>query len=309
MNRTERKALAYKVITDKNKRWQKSDEESRSQKLKRYFDKNYDKVKNIEFKHTNDLNMEKYFNMPSLTTDWCFGECKNALALYPVLCSRADFYDDSKYVRISRENIGKLAGISTESVDKGTQNLEGIKLDMQSGDFPILTPLLQVQVWQDGKRRGYEYLPGFFRYNINGLDPNQWRGRYFSFYTSIIDSGVWASLSRKAKALYLSLRSYSYFNQDAYYNIENVYIESLEEVYKNSDRVNDIDKEFYRNRKWDLCTRSIKDLFELAKIPYRNTRELMGELERAKLIERVDTNRPTFLVYLKPKDYFKKLIS
>lgn len=276
---------------------------------RRYFKRVYDKLKTVEFKDKDKLNMEKHFYMPKLQQDWDLSDFKNALAIYPVLCGRADFKDDTKWVRISRENIGKLAGIWAGAVDKGISTLMNSVFVLGNS---YSTPLLQRREWQDGQRRGHEYLPGFFRYEISGINPHQWKGQYFVFHTCIVDHGIWSELSRKAKALYWAMRSRAFFDQQVYQHIEDIYIPGLDEVYPDyleddyEPRLNgDDEKMKFRNRKWDICNTSIKELFQLARIPYTDTRLLVDELVDHGLVERALENKSVFKVYLKPKQLLK----
>lgn len=270
--------------------------EKKKQRLKKYFEDLYDKRNTVEFQPINELNMEKYFYMPKVNESF-FYATNNALAIYPVLCGRADFWDNKNWVRISRENIGKLAGISTKSVDEGIRDLMRLNFSEQEDRIPFL----QKREWQDGKRRGYEYMPAFFKYGVDALSPKKWSTQSFTFHTCIVMSGAWARLSRKAKALYIAIRSKSFFDRKAYYYLEKVYINSLEEIYEGAD-VSEPGKKKYRMRKWDICNSTIKELFELARIPYRNTRQIISELEEAGLLERVHSTKSFFKVYLRPEN-------
>ncbi|XWN36275.1 MAG: hypothetical protein ROO71_09965 [Balneola sp.] len=271
------------------------EEREKKLNLTEYFEKLYDKRKSVKFKSVEELNLEKYFYMPKMTNHF-FYTTNNALAIYPVLCGRADFWNNERWVRISRENIAKLAGISTKSVDDGINKLINVHFKLENGEMPFL----EKREWQDGKRRGYEYMPSFFKYGVDDLSPKKWNTKFFTFHTCIVTSGVWAGLSRKAKALYIAIRSKSFFDREAYNHIEQVWISSMEEIYDGAE-VSEVGKKNYRMRKWDISNSTLKELFELARIPYRNTRQLIDELEDSGLLERVHSTESVFKVYLRPE--------
>lgn len=281
----------------------KQQRKQRAKEKREKFQRIYDRKKTVMFKSKKQVNTNKHFLMPKLERGWALCRSKNALAVYPVLCSRADFMTPTPF-QLSRENIAKLAGISPVTVDKGINDLEAIGLRDNNG---VITPLLEREMIQDEKRRYYTYLPGFFRYDVNGLDPKSWRGNYFQFYTCIVESGVWASLSRKAKALYLAMRSVAWFDREIYYRIECVWIPDFEEMYAGyddleySELIPEDAKELYRARKWEVCDKTLKSLFELAQIPYSKTREIVNELEQQGLVERLHDTKSIFQVWLRPK--------
>ncbi|PWN05640.1 hypothetical protein [Rhodohalobacter mucosus] len=303
MKRTKRRPKFdwYNAVISDVKRQKKDSVENKKQKQKEYFASIYDRPKEVQFKDKEEMNMVKHIYLPKLDQDWNFGRYKNAVAIYPVLCCRADFRDDTKWVRISRENIGKLAGIWPGAVDKGIIRLVNVMFNIKD-EIPV--PFLQVREWKDGKRRGHEYLPAFYRYGSEKLDPHKWATEFITFHSCIIDSGVWAKLSRKAKALYWAMRSKAFFDRDAYQQIEGIRIKTLDEVYDNelyNSETLELDTKKYSDRKWDICNTTLKELFQLARTPYTDTREIVSELVDLGLVERVHQTKPIFKVYLRPK--------
>lgn len=277
-------------------------------KQREVFSRIYDKPKTVNFKTADQVNMIKNFKCPKLHQNWPFGRSKNALSVYPVHCSYADFRDDEKWHHLSRKNIGKLAGINPKGVDEGHQELEELTLTgiMERGSEYTI-PLLCRQKRQKAKARIWYYRPGFIRNGVDGFDPKQCSGKYFVFHTCIVKSGVWAQLSRKAKALYMAMRSEAYFDQQAYGEIEGVFIaDQSRDVHAYWSRLSKQQKAKFTNRKWDVCNTTLKELFELARISYNRTRELTNELEEKGLIERVSQHKSLFKVWLKPRKLCQK---
>ena len=107
-----------KIMKEKKEKVEETKEE-RLERVKQYFDKKYDKLKNIKFKNRRTVNMTKHFYLPkefaNATEYLPRGQrgivmnrrlSKSALALYPVLCSFADF-TESNWFQVS---IQKMCG-------------------------------------------------------------------------------------------------------------------------------------------------------------------------------------------------------
>ncbi len=147
--------------------------------------------------------------------------------------------------------------------------------------------LLTKEKVTDGPRHFYIYRVGFFCKPI--LDKARQYGGAIYFYNCIIDNGIWAELKPRAKVLYLTLRAVAKQDLELYSVIEG------EDYGGDWTGVNYDD--YIRNRKWDVCDISLSKLCKLAKIERTNLTPILEELERYKLIERVDR---WIKVYLRP---------
>ncbi|MGB4002547.1 MAG: hypothetical protein WBL59_06725, partial [Bacillota bacterium] len=139
----------------------------------------------------------------------------------------------------------------------------------------------------EGSRHFYIYRVGFFYKPI--LDKARQYGGSIYFYNCIIDNGIWAELKPRAKVLYLTMRAVAKQDIELYSVIEG------EDYGGDWTGVNYDD--YIRNRKWDVCDISLSKLCKLAKIERTNLTPILEELERYKLIERVDR---WIKVYLRP---------
>lgn len=247
--------------------WQK-----RKEDRKKAFESIYDKKRKIEFKSGEDLNMKKHFRFPKINEG--FNLPLFAQAVYPVMCSRADFRDEDKSFQISRENIAKLTGISPNSVDSGIEFLSSIRYEGRS--------LLCRDLVQDGKRRYYSYFVQFPKYEIDD------DASYFVFYTCIIDSGIWARLSLRAKAFYISARTFSYFDYEVFEEISSM---EKSEYINNPDEVD--------HGQWQITDKTKAHLCRMANISAVNINKVIKELERVGLME---DNNGFLIVRTKPTE-------
>ena len=203
-----------------------------------------------------------------------------SIAIYPVLCLQSDF-EDNKWFQISQKNIAKMAGISVDTVSKGIKGLE----ELCSGEEPFL----EKRKLTDGERHYNVYRVNFIRKN------DMKREVYFIFHKCIIESSVWAELKPRAKALYTSMRSNTYFDIKVYDEIEHDFDCEGYELHEF------LHSDGYRNRKWDVSTKPLVELCESVGISHVNLKPVLKQLENHRLIERVYENRSVFKVFLKPK--------
>jgi len=262
------------------------------QKRKELFAEVYNKLKVWNRLPINKINMKKFFFIMS-----GFEQMKNlslnAIAVYPCLCSQANFEKDDWFA-ISQQNIAKMAGISVNSVMVGINDLIRFNYGYNDEDgVKIKIPFLEKKKETDGKRHFMIYRVGFVRKRMIV----QWDTK-FIFYTCIIDSGIWGKLEPRAKALYLTMRSTAKFNARLYCKVEG--ITYLEEDYND---------EGYRNRKWDVCNKSLSELCRMVGggldddnnkgkgMSSSNIHIIVKQLEHYGLIEKVNNQ---FMVYLKP---------
>lgn len=234
----------------------------------------YGELEVIRFLGEGELNMDKFVVIPKDLLDYDLS--KAALAVYRVLCSRADFEVDHPF-RVSQANIGVLAGVSEDTVRKALDEL------VEAG-------LLTRELKQDGRRRFYTYKVFFIRKPM--LREKEHKGNQVYFHTCIIDSGIWAGLRPRAKALYLVMQITAEQDQDLYSSVES---SETGECYEEMER-----HEYLRSRRWDVCSLSMAELCRLADIDRRGIQSVLEELEhhRLRLIERV--GRWT-KVYLRPR--------
>lgn len=213
------------------------------------------------------INMEKFFYFPKSY----FQEInisKPAVALYPVLCSLAD-YKKEKFFQISIKNLGVYAGLSEPQVIKGIKDLQNIK--MNNGKA-----LLEIKQIQRKERRLNTYNIKFDR---RGKDEG--KSCSFPFHVCIIDSGIWAKLPSACKAVYLSLRINSEWAEWA----ENGK-EALEE---------------YKARDYEVYAGSLQRIADNAGLSYPTTLKWMGMLDDYGLIAEfeIGKHRKVLEVYLK----------
>ncbi len=250
--------------------------EERKKEQEKDFRERYDKKRVYKFPPENEINMVKHFYFPKfivlnkLKRFLAFDMTKAALAVYPVLCSWADFEKD-EWFHCSRENISTMAGITINTVEKGIENL-------------ILNSLLERKKVTEGKRHFWLYRITFIR--KGSIEKN--KGDFFIFYTCIIHSGVWAKLTPRAKSLYLAMRSTAKLDFKIYCEIEEQVPFDNQLGYE----------EFYQMRKWDLCDSSLSELARLVNITSINIQNTIKQLEQYKLIEKIDQ---WIKVYLRPR--------
>jgi len=248
------------------------------------FSRIYDKKRTIGFKPREYINMNKFFcHLFMWRADWKLS--KYAAAVYPVMCSRDNFeIYGGKGFQISRENIARLAGVSTNSVDRAIEELENRSM-VSDG---VHHPLLRREKVQEGERHYYIYEMGFIRSVEEGLTMLEWKDQYFTFHTCLIESGVWAALSFKAKLLYLVMRQEAYHDKEIYQSLESEF---------------DYDGESYAKRLWDICDQPLSKLFRLAgmRVNYNAAKAAIEELEKHELVERMGDKKAIFRVFLRPK--------
>lgn len=265
-----------KIKKDAVKRDSKKQIERKKERKKKRqqekFDQMYNKPEIISF--SDELNMDKFIAIPKNIFDY-YKLSKIALAVYPVLCSQADFEEDKTF-QISQKNIAFLAGVSENAVRKATKELEE-------------TELLSKEKITESTRHFYVYRVVFIRGPM--LREKEHRGNTIYFYTCIIDNGIWAELNYRAKALYLAMRATAKQDLETYNHIEeNEFYEPMEY------------SEYIKNRKWDVCFLSLAKMCRIAGIENTNIDAVLAKLEKYKLIERVGKWTK---VYLKPRRFLK----
>lgn len=244
------------------------------------FNQKYNKLKKFEFPKSADIDMNRFFCFPKFDEDFCMS--LSAIAIYPVLCLQSNF-EKNDWFQISQKNIAKMAGLTVNTVAKGVRDLEGLYFEDE--------PYLEKQQQTDGPRRYYLYRVNYYRKH----DIEKYKGDYIFFYKCLVDSGIWAKLKPRAKALYISMRMSAHFDVELY-----VELEDLDLDYESVDVNEFYHSEEYRNRKWDVSTASLSELCRKVHIAPINLKAILDQLEKHQFIERIDENKSFFKVYLKP---------
>ena len=266
-------SMKGKVIRDIRNR-----EAKRKQLQKEAFRQVYNRPKEKTFSDDIDqLNMDSFRAIPKDITS-SYGLSKAALAVYPVLCSEADFEKDEAF-QISQANIALFAGVSENSVRNALKELEN-------------AGLLTKEKVTDGPRHFYIYRVDFFRKPM--LDKTRQQGGAIYFYTCIINNGIWAELPLGAKAIYLFLRAEAKQDLDIYSEIEGI---MTGEFYEPMEY-----PEYIKDRKWDICEASLTEISKAVRVERSKIGASLEALERFRLIERVDR---WIKVYLKPGRFLK----
>lgn len=252
--------------------------------------KHFTKSKVFQFPPPDKVNMTKFFYFPKFIGFGGFKKLsKSALAIYPVICSKADFAVYS-WFHLSQEDISIMSGVNRRMVGKaihelmlGNYTLHTLTADGED----IVVPLLEFKKHTEGTKHFYMYNVGFIRKEM--ID--KWKGQFFIFHTCIIDSGIWAELSARAKALYLAIRSTAKFDALEYAMQNDIDYAEISNLYD----------ELYRDREWDLCEKSLGELCRMVNIERSNIKSVILQLEEHKLIETMTDS--TIKVYLKPNIY------
>ena len=266
------KSIKGKVIRDI-----RNQEAKRKQLQKEVFRQVYNRPKEKTFSDDIDqLNMDSFRAIPKDIISYELS--KAALAVYPVLCSEADFEKDEAF-QISQANIALFAGVSENSVRNALKELEN-------------AGLLTKEKVTDGPRHFYVYKVTFYR--RPELEANEQRGDAIYFYNCIIDNGIWANLPLGAKAIYLFLRAEAKQDLDIYSEIEGI---MTGEFYEPMEY-----PEYIRNRKWDICETSLTEISKAVGVDRSKIGASLEALERFRLIERVDR---WIKVYLRPGRFLK----
>ncbi len=258
-----------------------NDKRKRKEHQKFIFNQKYNKTKDYEFPKSTDVDMNRFFCFPKF--DENFWMSLPSIAIYPVLCLQSDF-ERNEWFQISQKNIAKMSGIHVNTVVKGIEDLEEKSLNKE--------PFIEKKKQTQGTRHFYEYRVNFIRKN----DIKDWDENYITFHKCIVDSGVWAKLKPRVKALYLSMRMNAKFEPKLYEEIEDLGLDTDSNEFWES-----FSGEKYRNRKWDVCNKSLAELCRKVDITPANLKPILIQLENHLLIERIDENQSIFKVYLKPK--------
>jgi len=246
----------------------------RQETKRKVYKERYNKVKKYKFPLKEHINTNKHFFFcKSIVSDYNLS--KSALAVYPVMCLKADFKDDN-WFQLPQEEISVKAGLSINTVQKALVELENKEL-------------LERKKSTEGKRHYYLYKVLFIRKGMIA----DYEKEYFTFNQSIIDSGVWSKLKPRSKVLYLAMRATAKFD----------FVSIFDDIPLDGTRIDYDDliksnlKDF-RNRKYDICEFSLTQLCKFANINQTNLKPVIGQLEKHRLVKNYGI---FFEVYLIPK--------
>ena len=242
------------------------------QNIKESFNRKYDKVKHWE--PSQNPNMNKFFSISRELFQR--GELSlSELAVYPVLCENAD-YKRRSMNQISLEIIAKKSGLSVPTVIEATEGLcERINHDGKER-------LLKREKHTEGQRTFWLYDPWFIREKeIGQYKPSE----QFFFHAFIIESGIWANLDLRAKALYLGMRSKSEFDFAEYCDAMGL------SPYEGSKEL------IYPHRKFEVCRVSIASICSMMGMSIPNMRRAVNQLIEQLLIDEIEGG---YIVYQFP---------
>jgi len=189
-----------------------------------------------------------------------------AKSIWPVIACHAN---QSGVAFPSERRIAILSGLSDKVVRKGIKDLE------KSSLFKVKN-----YVTKRGKRSK--------RFIIK-MQKGKNRGRSFPFHRYILESGIWRELKPTAKALYISIRCFSYFCYDYC-----------------MDEQDDIGVEpgdMFRLRSIEWCEAERDVLIKYSGINRNSFLNALENLEKNNLVELEDETGQLY-VYLRAKDGF-----
>ena len=142
--------------------------------------------------------------------------------------------------------------------------------------------------------KGLEGFPGFkackiltgrghraFRYKIN-ITPNE-KGRSFALHKCLFETGYWRKLSPCAHSLYITMRTFAFFDGELYCELED-----LEEFNSHNVKLL-IETGVYQKREYDFVNAEMDVLAEYAGISSNGgLQDALNSLERNNLIESID---------------------
>lgn len=246
--------------------------EKERQKIKETFNRKYDKVKHWE--PSQNPNMNKFFSLSRELFQR--GELSlTELAVYPVLCENAD-YKRRSMNQISLEIIGKKANLSVPTVAKAIDAL------CERFDQNYEEKLLLREKHTEGQRTFWLYDPWFIRESEIEIYKSS---EQFFFHAFIIESGIWSNLDRRAKALYLGMRSKSEFDFMEYCDAMGL------SPYEGSKEI------IYTERKFEVCRFSVASICKMIGMDFSNMRSVINQLIEQLLIEEIEGG---YIVYQFP---------
>lgn len=199
---------------------------------------------------------------------------QSSQAVFPVLAIHAD---SSGLCFPGEDRIAALSGITEKTAREGLRGLDG---------FPAYSGF---QFYKTGKgKRGRKYQLSLPRAKVDD-------GQAFPFHRIIVEGGNWAQLLPSAKALYVGMRYFGYFD-------EYLYHEYQDENFSFCDDEGGV----FGDRKCDFCCADYIRLARYAGIHRNQVGKVINNLIEHCLAERIiDDGRELFKVYLRPPKYYK----
>jgi hypothetical protein len=161
---------------------------------------------------------------------------KASKSVYPVILVHCDARGTAFP---GQETIAILSGRTEKTVREGIKGLEGFP------DFEAYQVLTGRGHWS-------------YRYKIN-ITPDE-KGRSFSLYKCLFESGYWSKLSSCAHSLYIVMRTFSFFDGYLYCELENL------DDYEGYEVDKLIEKGIYQERNYDFVNAEVDVLAEFAGI-------------------------------------------
>lgn len=194
---------------------------------------------------------------------------KSAKSVFPVIGVHCD---ERGIAFPSEETIAILSGHTSKTVRDGIKALE---------DMPGFE--VNFYITKRGRRAK--------SYKIS-LPPVGEKGRIIPFHKDIVIGGNWLFLNPSAKALYLTMRRFSFFDMEEYLSEEDLDSQDFYEIFP--------------NRKYECCEAERDILAEHAGITIRTMRNALTSLVDNHLIEPAVFSRHAWKVFLRPPKYFKR---
>jgi hypothetical protein len=224
------------------------------------------------FKELDNYNQHFWFDKDHIDNmNWAILPAASK-SVYPVIASHCNA-DGLAFP--GEDTIATLSGISPKTARKGIAGL---------GGFPGIC--IEPYTTKTGRQSK--------RYKIDS--PPRRPGRAFPFFKTTILGGNWMKLNQTARALYIVMRKFGYFDH-----------ESL--VYDGGDGSEiQTDEDFldiYKDRKFDFCNAEINLLSKYAGITRQSFYPAMKSLQKCALAEKTDSmDEPMWKIFLRPKGYY-----
>ncbi len=211
----------------------RADIKRRNRARKAHFDKLYNKP--LIWEPNPNANMSHFFFHPKLMGHPLLSVPKAASVVYPVMCSQQ--HSNGEEFQLSRENIGRMAGLNPSTVDRAIDWL--VSNEYTSERMPAI-PLLKRRTHKS-TRNILIWKAGVIPEAKNEEDKRKSDGEYFIFHTCLVKSGIWRDLTVRAKVLWLAMRTVAKFDVFEY-----------EDEEYDGFGPHDYDWMYHRNRKYDI---------------------------------------------------------
>jgi len=200
-------------------------------------------------------------------------------AVFPVLAIHAD---GRGLAHPGEERIAALAGITDKTAREGLRRLSGFPAYLGSQYYKTKT----------GKR-GRKYhvlLPRKGTVPEDMMD----KGQTFPFHRIIIEGGNWAQLLPTAKALYVAMRFFGFFEEYLYQEHEDGDFSFSDQGYT-----------IFQDRRCDFCNADLNQLARYAGIHRNQVTSALVNLIKYHLAEAIPDDGVIYKVYLRPPYIYK----